>query len=70
MLLKTDPWFKTGLWGAIVTAVCCLTPILPFLLAIIGLAAFTPYLDYILFPLLGLFLIVTFYAWSKRKKSR
>jgi mercuric ion transport protein len=67
--MKTDRWLKTGLWGSIVTAICCVTPILPFLLGLIGLAAFTSYLDYVLFPLLGLFLILTFYAWLKQKKS-
>jgi mercuric ion transport protein len=65
----TGRWFKTGFWGAIVTAICCATPILPFLLGLIGLAAFTPYLDYVLLPLLGLFLILTFYAWLKHKRS-
>ena len=66
--MKTDRWFKTGLWGSIVTAICCATPILPFLLGLTGLAVLTPYLDYVLFPLLGLFLILTFYVWLKRKK--
>jgi mercuric ion transport protein len=61
--------FKAGIWGSIITAICCVTPILPFLLGIIGLAALTPYLDYVLFPLLGLFLILTFYAWWKQKRS-
>jgi len=68
--MKTDRWFKTGLWGSIVTAICCATPILPFLLGVIGLAAFTPYLDYVLFPLLGLFVILTLYGWVKHKRSR
>jgi mercuric ion transport protein len=67
--METDRWFKTGLWGSIVTAICCALPILPFILGLIGLATFTPYLDYVLFPLLGLFLILTFYAWLKQKKS-
>jgi mercuric ion transport protein len=62
MRLKTERWFKTGLWGSIVTALCCVTPILPFLLRFTGLAVFISYLDYVLFPLLGLFLIITFYA--------
>ncbi|MGH7847496.1 MAG: mercury resistance system transport protein MerF [Candidatus Binatia bacterium] len=59
----------TGLWGLIVTAICCATPILPFLLGLIGLAAFTPYLDYLPFPLLGLFLILTFYGWLKHRRN-
>jgi mercuric ion transport protein len=61
--------FKAEIWGSMITAICCVTPILPFLLGIIGLAALRPYLDYVLFPLLGLFLILTFYAWRKQKRS-
>lgn len=61
--------FKTGLWGSIVAAICCFTPVLVVALGFVGLAAITPYLDYVLFPLLGLFLILAFYGWSKRRKE-
>jgi len=67
--MKTDRCFKTGVWGSIVAAICCATPVLVVGLGVIGLAAFTPYLDYFLFPLLGLFLILTFYGWVKQKRS-
>ncbi len=59
--------FKTGLWGSIVAAICCFTPVLVIALGFLGLAAITPYLDYVLFPVLALFLILAFYGWSKRK---
>ena len=61
--------FKTGLWGSIVAAICCFTPVLVIAVGFVGLAAITPYLDYVLLPLLGLFLILAFYGWSKRKKE-
>jgi mercuric ion transport protein len=61
--------FKAGVWGSIITAICCFTPVLVGGLGLIGLAAFTPYLDYVLFPLLGFFLIVAFYGWRKGKKT-
>ena len=60
--------FKAGIWGSIITAICCFTPVLVVGLGLIGLAAFTPYLDYVLFPILGFFLILTFYG-LKQKKS-
>jgi mercuric ion transport protein len=66
--MQSDRWFKTGVWGSIITAICCVTPILPFLLGLIGLAV-TPYLDDVLFPLLGLFLILTLYGWLKWRRS-
>lgn len=60
--------FKVGIWGSIIAVICCSTPVLVVGLGLIGLAAFTPYLDYVLFPMLGLFLILAFYGWSKSKK--
>ncbi|HWP22976.1 MAG TPA: mercury resistance system transport protein MerF [Candidatus Binatia bacterium] len=50
-----------------IAAVCCFTPVLVVGLGLIGLAAFTPYLDYVLFPLLGLFLVLALYGWFKRR---
>jgi len=67
--MKTDRCFKTGVWGSIVAAICCFTPVLVVGLGLIGLAALTPYLDYVLFPLLGIFLILAFYEWLKQKSS-
>ncbi len=61
--------FKTGLWGSIVAAICCFTPVLVIALGFLGLAAITPYLDYVLLPLLGIFLILAFYGWWKREKT-
>jgi len=60
---------KTGIWGSIIAAICCFTPVVVIGFGLIGLAALTPYLDYVLFPLLGLFLILTLYGWRKRKRS-
>jgi len=64
-----DKCFKAGLWGSIIAAICCFTLVLVVGLGLIGLATLTPYPDYILFPMLGVFLIVAFYGWSRRKKG-
>ena len=61
--------FKAGIWGSIIAAICCFTPVLVVGLGLIELAALTPYLDYVLFPLLGIFLILTFYSWLQRRKN-
>ena len=63
-----DKCFKAGLGGSIIAVICCFTPVLVVGLGLIGLAALTPYLDYVLFPLLGIFLILGLYGWSKRKR--
>jgi len=46
-----DKCFKAGLWGSIIAAICCFTPVLVLGLGVIGLATLTPYLDYVLFPM-------------------
>ena len=67
--MNGDRCFKAGLWGSIIAAICCFTPVLVIGLGLIGVAAFTPYLDYVLFPMLGFFLILAFYGWSRKGKG-
>ncbi|MBQ0757962.1 MAG: mercury resistance system transport protein MerF [Amphritea sp.] len=57
---------KTGLIGTVIAAICCFTPILVILLSAIGLASFVGYLDYVLLPLLGIFICITLYALMQR----
>ena len=61
--------FKTGLWGSIIAAICCFTPVLVVGLGLVGLATLTAYLDYVLFPLLCFFLILALYGWWIRKSQ-
>lgn len=49
---------RTGAIGSILAAVCCFTPVLVWMLSFLGLAALISYLDYILLPLLMLFIIL------------
>jgi mercuric ion transport protein len=66
--MEKDRWFKAGLVGTIVTAVCCATPLLPWVFGLLGLAAVTAYLDYVLVPLLLIFLAITLWAgWARRR---
>ena len=65
--MNGDKCFKAGLWGSIIAAICCFTPVLVVGLGLFGLAAFTSYLDYVLLPMLGVFLALSFYGWSKRR---
>lgn len=50
--------FKMGVIGTIITALCCFTPVLVVLFGALGLAALVGYLDLVLFPLLGVFLVL------------
>jgi len=52
--------------GAVILALCCFTPILVVLVTAIGLASVVGYLDYVLFPLLALFVGLFIYALCKK----
>jgi mercuric ion transport protein len=64
---KANRCFKTGLWGSVVVAICCFTPIFTFALALLGFAALTRNLDYILLPFFGIFMLLAFYGWAKTR---
>ncbi len=61
---------KTGLIGSAVLALCCFTPALVMLVGVLGLSAITGYLDYVLLPALGFFVLLTLYALWRRQSGR
>ena len=53
---------------AVVTAICCFTPILVWLFVGIGLASVIPFLDYFLYPLLALWILLgTYFFWRSKQ---
>ena len=56
----------TGTIGAIVAALCCVTPILAVLLAGVGLSALIGYLDYVLVPAIVIFVAIAVYGFTRR----
>lgn len=65
-----NPQIKIGLIGAAATALCCVTPILVVILGGLGATAIVAYLDWVLFPLLGLFLLLTGYGLYRWKFAK
>lgn len=61
---------KVGVVGTGVVALCCFTPVLVVLLGAVGLAAAVGYLDAVLFPALGGFVLLTLYALWRRNRVR
>ena len=59
-----------GIVGSLVAAVCCFTPALVVLLGAVGLSAALAWLDYVLLPVLVLFLGVAVYAYNRRASKR
>jgi mercuric ion transport protein len=65
---KREGLLKIGVAGTVLTCIACFTPAAVMLLGILGLATWTGYLDYFLFPLLGLFVgILAYGAWRRRR---
>jgi mercuric ion transport protein len=58
----------TGAAGATIAALCCFTPVLVVLLGTIGLSAWLGWIDYVLFPALGIFILITVYALYRQLK--
>ena len=57
---------RIGIIGTVLTALCCFTPVLVVLFGALGLAALVGYLDYVLFPLLVVFLLLVVVGWYRR----
>jgi mercuric ion transport protein len=66
---KHKKTFLVSLGGTILVAICCFTPLLVVLLGVIGLSSMIPYLDFLLLPAFGIFIIITFVAFLRWKKS-
>jgi len=62
-MITNENLLRTGGWGTVITGVCCFTPVLAVLFGVVGLSAWVGgWLDYILFPLLAIFIAITIYA--------
>ena len=60
---------RVGIIGTVVTALCCLTPVLVALFGAVGLSAAIGWLDYVALPALALFLGLTVVALWKRRSA-
>ena len=58
---------RTGAIGAVIAAICCATPVLAVILPALGLGAWLAKADYLLFPLLFVFLAVLVLGLYRRR---
>ena len=66
-----DRLLKVGIVGTVIAALCCFTPVLVVLFGVVGLSVIVGYLDYVLLPALGIFILLTAYAlWQKYSQAR
>lgn len=59
----------TGATGSVITAICCFTPALVVLFGALGVSAWLGWIDYVLFPSLAIFILITVYALARRAKK-
>lgn len=62
-------WFHVSLAATIVTAICSFTPLLVWLLAMLGLSNYVGWRDVILLPLLGVCAALTIIAFIKYRSA-
>ena len=60
---------KVSVVGTLIVALCCFTPVLVILLAVLGLSALAGYLDYVLLPTLAMFIGLTVYAVLRKRRA-
>ena len=65
---RNSKLLTTGVTGSIITAICCFTPALVWLFGLIGISAWLGWIDYVLWPSLFVFLAITIYALSQRRR--
>jgi len=69
--MSSKKLITVGIFGTIIAALCCFTPVLVILFGAIGLAAMVGYLDYVLLPSLAFFVALTIYAlWRHQQALR
>ncbi len=61
-----DKTVRVGFFGSAFAAICCFTPILVILFGAVGLITAAQYLDYVLYPALGFFLLVLLYGVTRK----
>ena len=59
---------RLGIFGTVVAALCCFTPVLVLLLGALGASAIVGWLDYVLLPALMIFLGISAYALIRRAR--
>ena len=57
-----------GIFGTIIAALCCFTPVLAVSFGVLGLTAWLAKADYVLFPALVLFIGITAYGYYRHRR--
>ncbi len=67
-MLSNKKFLYSGIGGTVIAALCCFTPLLVVLFAVVGVSAWLGWIDYVLFPALGFFALLTLYELYRQKR--
>lgn len=67
--MSENKLLKVGAVGAAVAAICCFTPALVVLFAVLGLSHLVGVLDYVLLPALLIFVALIVYALIRKSRA-
>jgi mercuric ion transport protein len=67
--MNNNTLLATGVFGSLIAALCCFTPILVVAFGVLGVSHWLDYADYVLLPALAFFLAVTGYAIYRRCRA-
>lgn len=68
--MRQGSLLKVGIIGTVIAVICCFTPALVILFGAVGLSAVVAWLDITLLPILLLFILITGYAFWKRRNAK
>lgn len=60
---------RIGITGTVLTGLCCFTSLLVTILSVFGVIAWLSWTDFVLFPLLGGFLLLTLYSIERIRRE-
>ena len=61
--------FRVGITGSVLTGVCCFTPLLVTTFSMFGVLTWLKWTDFVLFPMLGGFVVLTIYAIERLRRD-
>lgn len=70
MSMDNRTLMQTGAVGAVITAICCATPLLAVVLGTVGLAAWAAKADYVLLPVIALCVGLVAWALIQHQKQK
>jgi len=66
---QNTKFLGTGVAGALLSMLCCFTPVLVIMLSAVGLTAFVAKLDYVLIPVFIASIALVIFALVRRRRS-